>query len=463
MTRFLRATAALAVSSALAFLLWATVQLPASAQDAPAALPGQTALRINELMASNDTTLVDPDEPDETPDWIEIYNPTAAVVSLRGVAVTDDRARPTRQVITASVTISPFGYLLLYADNDPRQGPTHLDFGLSADGEYFGLFVIENGNPVMIDEVDFPALPTDVSYERSVDGGGVWRLARPTPGKSNLVDPPWVSGVTTVTVNVDTPAPLGPFAVSATITDDVGVAAAHVVFMTATAPYTAAPAIWLHTPMTATGSDRYQGEIPAQPAGTLVRYYVEASDGAGDESRFPITGRDYGYVAGYQPPRLLINKIVSKNDSIPDPDEPAEQPDWIEIYNPGQQQVSLNGLSITNDRTEPTKFRVPNGIVLQPGGLVTFLADDDRGQNLLPTRKAWHMNFTLNNPDDFLGVYGGEGTALVDAYNWDAPPMWGAFGRVPLGGAWVDNVCVLRMDAANVLCDKVQYMPAIRR
>jgi hypothetical protein len=32
---------------------------------------------------------------------------------------------------------------------------------------------------------------------------------------------------------------------------------------------------------------------------------------------------------------LLINKIVASNVAIPDPDEPGETPDWIELYNPG--------------------------------------------------------------------------------------------------------------------------------
>jgi hypothetical protein len=49
----------------------------------------------------------DPDEPDETPDWIEIYNPTAAAVSLTGHAVTDDPSEPDKHVITQTLTIPP--------------------------------------------------------------------------------------------------------------------------------------------------------------------------------------------------------------------------------------------------------------------------------------------------------------------------------------------------------------------
>ena len=96
----------------------------------------------------------------------------------------------------------------------------------------------------------------------------------------------------------------------------------------------------------------------------------------------------------------------------PAPPDPAEPPDWIEPSTPGPGAVSLDGLSITNDSTEPLKFRVPAGITLPAGALLTFLADDDRGQNSLPARQAWHMNFQLDNENDSLGVYGGEVPAL---------------------------------------------------
>ena len=464
MTRLLRATTVLALSAMLAVVLLFGMQAEASAQDQPVALPGQSSLVINELMSSNSTTLIDPDEPDEAPDWIEIYNPTANPVSLTNIALTDDPASPDKHVITASLTISADGYLILYADNDPEQGAAHLNFGLSANGEYLGLYLIgDSGTFTLLDEVNFPAVPTDLSYARATDGNEPWRIGRPTPGKSNSVNPPWISGVTTPTVDAATPAPLDPFDVTAILTDNVSVATAAIVYMTDTAPYTAAP-VWTSVPMSSTGGDQFQGQIPAFPAGVLVKYYVQATDGDGEGSRFPLPGREYGYLTGYQPPLLLINKVVSKNDLVPDPVEPAEQPDWIKIYNPGTSPVSLNGLSISNDRTEPLKFRVPTGITLPPKGLLAFLADDDIGQNTLTGHKAWHMNFTLNNSNDFVGVYGGEGTAVVDAFDWDDAPRWGAFGRVPTGADWSEKsvyVCVLAMNAANVLCDSEVFMPTV--
>jgi len=42
------------------------------------------ALSINEVMASNGTTISDPQEPDEQPDWFEIYNTGVDMVELGG-------------------------------------------------------------------------------------------------------------------------------------------------------------------------------------------------------------------------------------------------------------------------------------------------------------------------------------------------------------------------------------------
>lgn len=473
MLRKIRWVSALVLGGALTTALLLGAASIAAAQEEPVSTANQAALKINELMASNGSTPVDPDDPDRTPDWIEIYNTSNEPVSLRGLAVTDDLARPTRQVITANLIIPANGYLLLFADNEPARGPQHLDFGLSADGESVGIFRVEsNGNPVLVDAIDFPALDRDVSYARSVDGAGTWgRAARPTPGKSNTSNPPWISQITKPIVTPDQPAPTDPFTVTALITDDVGVASATLFYVTTTAPYSGQISVWLPVTMTALGaSNRYEGVLPGTAPGTLVRYYVEATDTAGDGTRLPTQPRNaLAYLSGYQPPRLLLNKVVSRNDFVPDPDEPGEFPDWVEIYNPGAAPVSMDGLSVTNGRSEPLRFMLPNGIVVPAGGLLTLLIDGDVGQNDNKSNPLiWHVGSgnvmdRLDNSNDYFGIYGGYGTAVVDELDWDDRPRWGAFGRVPLGGEWSDRVCVTAMNTPNLLCDQEVFLPSIQR
>ncbi|MBW7885394.1 MAG: lamin tail domain-containing protein [Caldilineaceae bacterium] len=459
MYRTFRFAPLLLIAALLSLALLLALAQESRAQAEPAAaLPGQTSLRINELMASNNSTLVDPDEPDETPDWIEIYNPTASPVSLTGLSLTDDPAQPDKHVITASLTIAAHGYLILYADNDPKQGPAHLDFALSAAGEQVILSYSDGaGGYIEIDKIEFPALPSDVSYGRTTDGGPTWAVLRPTPGYRNDSDPPWISQVTTPTV----PAPASTFTVSAIITDAVTV-------MTATLHYSASTtATWVSVPMNVTAGDLYQGQIPALPNGTLVKYYVQAFDDENESTRFPLPGREYGYMVGYVPPVILVSEVVVKNDSIPDPDEigkfaTPETPDWIELYNPGTSAVSLNGLTITNDRSEPLKFRLPNGLSIPPGSILLLLADDDPGQTA--GGKFVHLNFTLNASDDYVGLYGGEGTAVVDAFDYDDRPAAGAFARVPDGAPWseMSRKACMTFNAPNVICDKDLFVPLVR-
>ncbi|MCA9920528.1 MAG: lamin tail domain-containing protein, partial [Anaerolineales bacterium] len=64
---------------------WLAMTTSARAQDGPDQSAAQSDLVINEIMASNSSTLQDPDEPGEYPDWLELYNPTNAPVSLDGL------------------------------------------------------------------------------------------------------------------------------------------------------------------------------------------------------------------------------------------------------------------------------------------------------------------------------------------------------------------------------------------
>ncbi|MCF7974104.1 MAG: hypothetical protein K9N55_09840 [Phycisphaerae bacterium] len=63
-----------------------------------------TGLVINELMADNKTTLEDPDESGNWPDWIELYNASDQPVTLNGLYLTDDVNDLTRWHVSPAVT-----------------------------------------------------------------------------------------------------------------------------------------------------------------------------------------------------------------------------------------------------------------------------------------------------------------------------------------------------------------------
>jgi spore coat protein CotH len=139
---------------------------------------------LNELMADNSSTLEDPDEPGEYPDWFELYNPGLDTLNLGGLYLADDLADPVQFPISDGVTIEPGGFLVFYADDEPQQGPLHTTFKLGAGGETLALYGAEG--KVLIDVVTFPEQQVDVSYARRPDGTGAWVFQRcATPGRSN--------------------------------------------------------------------------------------------------------------------------------------------------------------------------------------------------------------------------------------------------------------------------------------
>jgi len=87
----------------------------------------------------------------------------------------------------APAVLAPGGQMIIWADDDPEQGPFHAGFKLSRSGEEVGLFDIDGRT--LIDGISFGPQPVDVSYARSVDGGDIWQFSeRPSPGTANSQD-----------------------------------------------------------------------------------------------------------------------------------------------------------------------------------------------------------------------------------------------------------------------------------
>lgn len=139
-------------------------------------------LFINEIMASNDTTVADP--AGDYDDWVEIYNGGSEAINLSDYFFSDDLDEPTKWE-APDYTIQPQEFLLLWLDEDDEQGPLHGPFKLSAGGEDFVIFDA-GGN--IVDAVTFGEQETDVSFGRTEDGMGHFSfLGVATPGSTNLV------------------------------------------------------------------------------------------------------------------------------------------------------------------------------------------------------------------------------------------------------------------------------------
>lgn len=141
---------------------------------------------INEIMASNTQTIVDPDS-SQYADWIEVYNSDASQVDLGGNFLTDDFAMPQKWQIPAGASIPAGGYLIIWADGaDLHDAGIHTNFKLNNGGEAVGLF---SKDGAVLDTVTFKSQVRDVSYGRNRNSPNNWLyFEQPTPNKANTTD-----------------------------------------------------------------------------------------------------------------------------------------------------------------------------------------------------------------------------------------------------------------------------------
>lgn len=144
-------------------------------------------LFINEVMALNNGFVQD--EHGESDDWIELYNPGPDTIDIGGFYITDDKLNLTKHALptgTPSTRIAPQGFLLLWADDTPQQGPLHLPFKLSSNGEFLGVYA---PNLTHRDTLSFGYQLGNRSYGRYPDGStALVTFDTPTPGASNTIN-----------------------------------------------------------------------------------------------------------------------------------------------------------------------------------------------------------------------------------------------------------------------------------
>ncbi len=151
---------------------------------ATAGPPQAGQVSINELMPGNSKATTIVDESGQHDDWIELYNAGDQDVSLEGYFITDDQKDPFKRSLPAQAVVPAKGFLILWADGTPSQGPLHLPFGLSKSGEEAWL-CDPDGKVLSGTVFSAPPVP-DSSFARYPDGTGTFAwCATPTFKQSN--------------------------------------------------------------------------------------------------------------------------------------------------------------------------------------------------------------------------------------------------------------------------------------
>jgi len=139
-------------------------------------------VRINELMAVNNSSITDEDR--DYSDWIEIYNFSSVEVNLTDFGLTDDNTALSKWTFP-NIRILPDKYILIFASGKDRSavdGELHANFKLSGSGEYLA-FTDADGNVVQEFNPSFPVQSADISF--GYFDNDYFYSAQPTPGMEN--------------------------------------------------------------------------------------------------------------------------------------------------------------------------------------------------------------------------------------------------------------------------------------
>lgn len=148
--------------------------------ESPEALStAESAVVINEAMSGNKGIYLD--DEGRSSDWVELYNPSDEAVNLGRFSLSDNGMK-LDQWTFPDISINPHSFMVIYLSGDSdkdAQSSLHASFKLSAKGERLILSVAGN----VVDAIELPALPDNVSYGRV---GDEWRQTEnPTPGENN--------------------------------------------------------------------------------------------------------------------------------------------------------------------------------------------------------------------------------------------------------------------------------------
>ncbi|MGB2863781.1 MAG: lamin tail domain-containing protein, partial [Sedimentisphaerales bacterium] len=152
---------------------------------------------------------------------------------------------------------------------------------------------------------------------------------------------------------------------------------------------------------------------------------------------------------------LIINEFVARNDSDPPLrngdllDEDGDASDWIEIYNPSDDPINLDGWFLTDDANDLEKWECPAAEISRGGFLVVFAS----GKNRRDADGQLHTNFQLRAGGEFLALVHPDGLTIEQAYD-EYPPQFADISYGLSGGSGstrTDKILVPEFAAAKAL------------
>lgn len=437
-------------------------------------------LQLNELMSVNTTTMAD--EHGDFDPWIEVYNLGPGMVGTYNVYVTDDVGQPDKwQLPGESVDDGEFS--VYWMDGESAEGPAHASFTLDASGGELHFYKKSGSTFTLIDSVTYPSLDEDVSWGRGYEEEADWEVnAEPTPGEANVRSLPDYEGVLFINEFMADN--------ETTIADEAGEFEDWIELYNASeedldlgglymTDDLLEPTMWVIPDGTTIGaggylliwadSDAEDGPLHADfklgAGGEEIGLY--AADGVtlidsivfGDQAedvsmgRIPDGGDDWQYLSTPTPeaanvadppeiPEIYVNELMADNETTI-ADEAGDFDDWFEIYNPGDEDIDLGGLFMTDDLSDPGAWQAPDGLIVPAEGFLLIWADDDaeEGDN--------HATFKFSAGGEEVAIYASDGVTLIDHFEFGAQEPDISYGRLIDGGPDLDYLSTATPGESN--------------
>jgi hypothetical protein len=154
---------------------------------------------------------------------------------------------------------------------------------------------------------------------------------------------------------------------------------------------------------------------------------------------------------GVVDPGLVTRTFTAPQGQEDDYEQPAEFSDWIELYNDGASAADISGWSLSDDASQPGKWRFPTNTVL-PGHGYLIVMCDDRDEANAPSGPAMrlHTNFKLGDDGEYLALFN-EAGQFVDGFQGYPPQVsFCSYGRDPENPAMPGFLATASPGAANI-------------
>lgn len=168
-------------------LIAVMVCMSASAQN-------RRALRINEVMVQNDSSIVD--EYGNRSGWIELFNANYGPLQISSVYLSTDSTNKKMYAVPLGDEKTKMGkrqHVIFYADGKPSHGTFHTNLQLVPGRDNY-IFLYDADGITEIDRVLVPAsLLPDQTYARTADGDDTWEVRTGegekyiTPSSANII------------------------------------------------------------------------------------------------------------------------------------------------------------------------------------------------------------------------------------------------------------------------------------